>query len=304
MAMRKEALTVLVAIFAILVSPAASAYAQPIPKPSIPEFTVQYADNSYVISASTSIDPFTGKTVTNHAQSVNNQTIQITIKNQTIPSASYLFYEVRMKGHYSQEWTNISFVQADPRSEFTVLVYAIDGNNASGHFTSTLHEVSSAGTADFQVQTQIWHYEQSNDIFGSWNQVLWTASDWSDAQTITIPRPALTSFASLAYSPSLSLSPSATCSPVNLPTSSLKQQPTSVPSKSPNKPQENLASIAVVFGAVIAIVIVVGLLAYVSKSRVLTHFQHRVLALSFLGRAKKTLYGFQTRVWPAEGHIE
>ncbi len=70
------------------------ASAQTIPKPSIPEFTVHYADRSNDVPANTSIDPFTGKTVTNPAQH---------IENQTISSSDYLYYEIRMKGHFSQE---------------------------------------------------------------------------------------------------------------------------------------------------------------------------------------------------------
>jgi hypothetical protein len=34
-----------------------------VPKPSVPEFTVKYADYSYDVPAATSMDPFTGKTV-------------------------------------------------------------------------------------------------------------------------------------------------------------------------------------------------------------------------------------------------
>jgi hypothetical protein len=182
------------------------ASAQTIPKPSVPEFTVQYADNSYSIPADTSIDPFTGKTVINQAQYITNQTVQVTIKNQTIPSSAYLFYEIRMKGHYSQDWANISSIQANTHSEYTVLLYGIDGNNASSYFTSRLDEISSGGTVDFQVQAQVWHYEQSKDIFGSWNQVLWAASDWSNTQTITIGQtsptsPAIPTITSISSSP-------------------------------------------------------------------------------------------------------
>jgi hypothetical protein len=157
---------------------------------SIPEFTVRYTDFSYDVPASTSIDPFTGKNVTNPAQHIENQTIQISIKNQTISSSDFLYYEIRMKGHFSQEWTNISFIQANPHSEYTTLTYALTGNNASGNFDSRL-EISPGGTADFQVQAQIWHYVLSdtpNSQFGGgWLFRMSYHSDWSNTQTITIP---------------------------------------------------------------------------------------------------------------------
>jgi hypothetical protein len=167
-----------------------SVCAQSIPKPSAPEFTLKYADYSYNIPESTSIDPFTGKTVTNPAQHIENQTIQITIKNQTIGSADYLYYEIGMKGHFSHEWTNISFIQANPKSEYTELTYALAGNNASGHFDSGL-EISSGDTADFQVQAQIWHYVPSDNphsqFGGGYLFRISDYSDWSNTKTINIP---------------------------------------------------------------------------------------------------------------------
>jgi len=41
-----------------------SANAQSIPKPSVPEFTAKYVDRSFIVPASTSIDPYTGQNVT------------------------------------------------------------------------------------------------------------------------------------------------------------------------------------------------------------------------------------------------
>jgi hypothetical protein len=173
-----------------------SASAQSIPKPSVPEFTAKYVDRSYTVPANTSIDPFTGKTVTNPAQYIENQTIQISIKNQTISSSDFLYYKIRMKGHFSQEWTNISFVQANPQSEYTELTFALAGNNASGPFVSSL-EISSGDTADFQVQAQIWHYVPSDNpnsqFGGGWLFRISDYSDWSNTQTITIPETANTS---------------------------------------------------------------------------------------------------------------
>ncbi len=167
-----------------------SASAQTIPKPSVPEFIVNYANHSYDVLANTSIDPFTGKTITNPAQHIENQTIQISIKNQTINSSDYLYFEIQMKGHFSQEWTNITFIQANPLSEYTVLTYGLPGNNASGHFDSSL-EISSGGSADFQVQAQIWHYvlsDNPNSQFGGgWQLIMSNYSDWSSTETITIP---------------------------------------------------------------------------------------------------------------------
>ena len=89
------------------------ASAQSIPKPSVPEFTVKFVDYSYDVPTTTSIDPYTGKTVTNQSYHVENRTIQLEIKNQ--PFNSYIangqnisfYFNVREKGHYEENWTTI-----------------------------------------------------------------------------------------------------------------------------------------------------------------------------------------------------
>jgi hypothetical protein len=154
-------------------------------KPSVPEFKVRYTNYSKDVPANTVVDPFTGKTETNPAQHIEHETIDIVIKNQTISSSDYLYYKIRMKGHFSQQWTNISFIQANPNSENTSVSYASSGAGKF-YFDSTLFSVSSGGMIDFQVQAQVWTYVQSDDLFGSWNQVISGASDWSTTQTITI----------------------------------------------------------------------------------------------------------------------
>jgi hypothetical protein len=159
-------------------------------KPSVPEFIVKFADYSYDVPANTSIDPYTGETVNNPAQHIENKTLQVSIKNQTIQSTEYLYYQIRMKGHFSPEWSNISYIQANPHSEYTVLTYALGENNASGNFDSRLDEISSGDTVDFQVQAQVWHYvlsDNPNSQFGGgWLFVMESASDWSNTQIITI----------------------------------------------------------------------------------------------------------------------
>ncbi len=152
-------------------------------KPVIPEFTVRYVDYSYDTPVSTPIDPFTGKVTTKPTQHIENKTIQITIKNQTINDSDYLYYKVRMKGYASEQWANISFIQANPNSEFTNLQYSSTGGSQF-YFAGESVYIPSGGKLDFQVQAQVWTYIQSDSVFGSWNQVLLAESDWSSTQTI------------------------------------------------------------------------------------------------------------------------
>jgi len=76
--------------------------------PTIPEFTLKYFDHSYDVPPTYKIEPYTGKTVVDHAgYHVDNRTIDVTIKNQAFtPSitadgnTTALYYNVRSKGHY------------------------------------------------------------------------------------------------------------------------------------------------------------------------------------------------------------
>ena len=136
-----------------------SAYAQSIPKPSVPEFTVQYIKTSYSV-----IDPYTGV-----SQQVDNSTIEVKIKNQpftyTNNGISYhLYYNVRTKPHFEGNWierypiidranspyntTTKTFssskyltseflpsLPAQPNSDYTDVFYDLNGNNAYYQFT-------------------------------------------------------------------------------------------------------------------------------------------------------------------------
>jgi hypothetical protein len=126
----------LLAVFAVigLLTVNLSVCAQTTPKPSIPEFTLRYSGNSYDVPPrpSTSTNPYTGE-ITNTTISgyhVDNRTIELAIKNQ--PFSSYekngmiinFYYNVRVKGHYAQNWTNLyspdnGFIVQDLNSAYT-----------------------------------------------------------------------------------------------------------------------------------------------------------------------------------------
>jgi hypothetical protein len=188
-----------------------------LPNPSVPEFTLKYVDNSHAVppSTTTTTDPFTGKqeVITQEDYYIQNSSIQITIKNQNTRS-TYLYFDVRMKGHFLGNWTNITHVRATNDfsrthdSEYTVLTYALEGNNASGNFGGHLPISPSGGIADFQVQAQGWHNVQQDDIFGTWVEVLEIPSEWSKTQTISIPDGKVT--ISESTNPTITISPSPT----------------------------------------------------------------------------------------------
>ncbi len=122
--MKLGKLAALLVITALITSSLAivnAASVQDIPKPSVPtEFTVKIVAYPYDVpdKTTTSIDQYSGKEIVSITPGyhVENKSIEITIKNQlftpyTLTSANTgenytvkLFYDIRVKGHYGDEW--------------------------------------------------------------------------------------------------------------------------------------------------------------------------------------------------------
>ena len=88
-------------------------FAQSIPTPSVPQFTVRYVDYSYDVPPKYGIDQYTGQNVTIQAgYHVDNRSIEFTIKNQQFTPYNdsngnliKLYYDFRWKGNYGDVWT-------------------------------------------------------------------------------------------------------------------------------------------------------------------------------------------------------
>jgi hypothetical protein len=100
-----------------------------IPVPSVPQFTLNYADHSYIVPAEnkSTTNPYTGEVTTTTIPSyhVQNYTIDVTIKNQQYPAvvngtSSYMRYQIQSKGHFETDWTSHDAV-AQKDSESTVV---------------------------------------------------------------------------------------------------------------------------------------------------------------------------------------
>lgn len=185
-----------------------SAAAQSIPKPSVPEFTVQYVDNSYDVSTQqhpvSSTNPYTGE-ITNstsvvYGYHVDNRTIVLTITRQ--PFTEYqsngqninLFYDVRFKGHYGQqEWIglfnpdnsyspSIEGMTSESTADYTTYSFQIGGSeNAFGA------DINNGGKVDFQVEALIGSiHRDASQALAPW-VFDGQESGWSNTQTITVP---------------------------------------------------------------------------------------------------------------------
>ena len=173
-----------------------SASAQSVPKPSVPEFTLELVAHPYYVPPTYEIDPYTGEEVlTAEGYHVENKSVEITIKNQPYSyfvngSNAWLVYNVLVKGHFEEYgstlyWFNQYTGGNLPRqssSGYTVISVPAD-------------EYPMGGEVDFQVQaisvyeTQITVYPHIISSAGAYNVMGYAIGefgDWSDFQTLKI----------------------------------------------------------------------------------------------------------------------
>jgi hypothetical protein len=186
--MRKAIGLILIAIMAlsslIIVKPVNSE----ITKPSVPTFSIKLVDRSYDVPTTYSTDPYTGASVTHSGYHVTNRTVDLVIKNQPFTSKSdegwtiSFFYNVRMKGHYGQDWQTLYYPTVTP-------MYAQENSETT---VISFNEFASDAIIDFQVQALVGYVHRISN--GSATNILdmypWVfdgeTSDWSNTQTLTM----------------------------------------------------------------------------------------------------------------------
>jgi len=182
----------------MMVKPAS---AQTIPKPSVPEFTVRYVDTSYDVPTTTSIDPYTGKTITNQGYHVEKISTELAIKNQPFTPFQLnvdgdsktinLFYNIHVKGHYSTSW---NYYQRYNGSS--------DGNliqdYSSTYTTVPINQyMPKEGALDIQIEAMVGYevgvISSVPGAPGTARVIRGENSGWSNTQTITIGETSSTS---------------------------------------------------------------------------------------------------------------
>lgn len=209
-------------------------YAQSIPKPSAPEFTVKYADYSYDVPPTYGIDQYTGKNVTiNEGYHVDNRTIVFTIKNQPFTAYSdssgnhiELYYNFKAKGHYGDDFvlypfsnepsrlypdTNAQSVRRGSDSSYSPKYPASNSEYTEIAIPAiffNLYGPSIGRECDFGVQAMVGHIDPINSgpISGEgYYSFTGQFSDWSPTQTIyldtTQPNPTVPELPWLALLP-------------------------------------------------------------------------------------------------------
>jgi len=263
-----------------------SAFAQSIPKPSVPEFTLKYIDNSFDVPPTYSMNQFTGKTVvTTDGYHEENKSIEVAIKNLPFTplegSNLELFYQVEWKGYFGEFWTglNISssnsvYVQSDgnrhllnPDAVFSVVSIGFNENNGSSRYvySTFISEVPDGGQIDFRVRALIGYHTRINDTDAYVpgipvndptdpipHHYVFTGetSGWSNTQTISIPD------GSVSISASPSSAPDQTTEPA----------PSQTTEPAANDTSQTL-QLAAIIGTVVAVVVLCTVLLVYFKKR-------------------------------------
>jgi hypothetical protein len=215
-------LVVILAVSSLLM--VESATAQSIPKPSVPEFSVQFVDNSYDVPTTQTIDPYTGQEITNQGYHVEKKSIEVKIKNQPFETFKNeydqtinLYYNIRIKGYFEENWTELyrpvyGFPQQSKDSDYTVFSYAWEehGESSIGTWEITLR---AGAKADFQVEAMIGYVADAGPFSDRSPREYFEGetSGWSSTQTITIGET------------------SASTSPSSIPSSTQNTMPTPTP---------------------------------------------------------------------------
>jgi hypothetical protein len=179
-----------------------TASAQSTPKPSIPEFTAEYVDYSYDIAPTYTTDPYTNNTVIQtYGSHVGNRTVIITIKNEPFTpftdsngNTINMFYNVRFKGTFGQDWTEMygvertvwySFDNPDDNYGYKIQNYA------SQNTVVLISSPPAQGQMDIQVEA-LQGYTNRTTIQGHIFMAVvgytfyGEESGWSDTQTINL----------------------------------------------------------------------------------------------------------------------
>ena len=199
--------SILIAVFSALsLSMVKPASAQSTPIPSVPQFTVQYVDNSYTTPPTYQVNQFTGQNqITNPGEYVENKDFVFTIQNQ--PFTAYvdsngnnisLCYNLRFKGPYGTDWTYFPFYDTGEGVrrciEFIYPMYNPDLQASNTQYTTLTESMptlfydtqtpTDGNQVEFQVQACMGYVDYSGgDGFYCFSG---QRSDWSQTQTITL----------------------------------------------------------------------------------------------------------------------
>jgi hypothetical protein len=201
----------LVSAFLLLFLLIASAFAlapvsASVPKPTVPEFTLQLVAHPYDFAPTYTVDPYTGQSVLKeNGYRAKNMSIEVTITNQQYSYSSNgvaydIYYDVRQKPHFSDYWNEMSRpVSHWIDDSFTERLFASGVKQTESNVTvlSLPADYSPNTQIDVEVRAAVGHnqnywivdsYDFSSAPSRHWvhGVALDDMSNWSSTQTLTV----------------------------------------------------------------------------------------------------------------------
>jgi hypothetical protein len=235
-------ITVLLAIIALnSMVMTETASAQSIPKPAVPQFSIQVVDHSYDNPTTYTTDPYSGKQTANPGYHVDDIRVEGKIKNQpftpyNVPNPdstsnydTYLdiefYYNISFRGHFGGEWRKLLGTEDD---DYLKQNYGSENTpfNLSRNNAAEFHE---GDQIDVRVSAFIGY--ETWGFTGGWPYRILNGEDsgWSSTLTVTISKDPSDSN---IYASTIDNSPypTITTPPTTAPT--LTQNPSSTPTPS------------------------------------------------------------------------
>jgi len=231
-------LTLVVAISSLSLLMIKTVSAQTINAPSVPEFSLRLVKHTFDLPPTSTIDPFTGQNTKIGGEQWEWLTVDVIIRNQnfrgsaSLLSYSGLMYSVRFKGHYAQNWSDVSATSAlgaeleagpylpqNSNASYTIFSIMINPNGPSEdrYLGSALPlyqlppydrptsyiDAPLGGQVDFQVEALAGTISESPRSTGGWT-FKGQESGWSNTESIILNEADATTVALTSYTPTVS----------------------------------------------------------------------------------------------------
>jgi hypothetical protein len=177
------ALTIAMSCLTLLTVKPANAQSNDSPSP--PQFTIKYIDNSIQVQPTTTVDPYSGKTIVNKGYLIVNKTIELIILNQPTSDAG-VYYTIRAKGHFEENWTQSLYYYSQNLNMFFRSTNEQTEGFYVGNIGTSLY-VPSDGKLDIQLQAVQGGYfsdrpDGAQGVFKTFG-----VSGWSNIGTLILP---------------------------------------------------------------------------------------------------------------------
>ncbi len=157
------------------------AFAQTIPTPSVPTFTVQLVGPPYTVPTTYSLNQSSGQIMANIGYSNEYNAVVVTVKNQPFDAAyGTLYYNIRVKEQNETSW-------GYPENQ---IFYAFDTyptQSTDFDYTNISIPFNAGTQEDIQVEAMLGSIGRNATLPGAPYEFVGVTSAWSNTQTVTIP---------------------------------------------------------------------------------------------------------------------